>query len=181
MNKEMKCGVAIALGLAGLLLSGFVLAMATPPQKPAPATSATANAVMLKADELRAAPDLKSAALARIEKGIRVRLLASQNGWSQISGVGKTGWVRVLSVSADARDSIEISDLGSLGKTPQGKVVGVAGVRGLDEENLRQASYNAAEIERLHGFAVSRAEAEQFARASELRVRAMSYIEAPGK
>jgi hypothetical protein len=115
--------------------------------------------------------------LARVEKGARVRLLATQAGWRQISSTGKTGWVRVLSLSADANTGVEWTDLAALGKTPQGKVVGVAGVRGLDEETLKSASYNEAEIQFLNTFAMSRSEAEQFAQAAGLHGRALSYLD----
>ena len=169
------------LGWSCLLLASAVSGMATPPQKPTQSVASGSNAVMLKADDLRAAPDSKSTLLLRVEKGAQVRLLVSQAGWSQISSTGHTGWVRVLSVRKLDKDGIELSDLGALGKKPQGKVVAVAGTRGLDEKQLGLASYNAAEIERLHGYVISRQEAEQFARAAELRARDMSYIAAPNQ
>jgi len=172
--------IARWLGLAGLVVSGSLLAMGMPPQKPARSVSeAGANAVMLKADELRAAPDAGANVLARVEKGARVRLLASQGGWRQISILGKTGWVRVLSLSADAQSSGAWSDLEALGKTPQGKVVAVAGARGLDEETLKTAVYSESELQFLHTFAMSRGEAEQFAQAAGLQARTLSYLDAP--
>jgi hypothetical protein len=42
--------------------------------------------------------------------------------------------------------------------------VAVAGARGLDEKMLMAAVYNEAEIQLLHGYAMSRSEAEQFHR-----------------
>jgi len=174
------CLIARWLGLAGLVVSGSLLAMGTPPQKPAKSVSeAGANAVMLKTDELRVAPDSGANVLARVEKGARVRLLATQGGWRQISSAGKTGWVRVLSLSADAASSVAWSDLEALGKTPQGKVVAVAGARGLDEEMLKTAVYSEAELQFLHTFAMSRGEAEQFAQAAGLQARTLSYLDAP--
>jgi hypothetical protein len=168
------------LGMACLCLAGTSLAMGTPPQTAAKtAPESDANAVMIKADDLRAAPEPSAKLLARLDKGARVRLLASQGGWSQIAAAGKTGWVRVLSVSSTARDGIGLADIGALGKTPQGKVVAVAGTRGLDQAQLGQATYNAREIDRLHGYAVSREAARQFAQQADLRTRAMPYVAAP--
>lgn len=179
MNRDLKGLLPYTLAMVCLFQSGAASAMATPPQKSARSAEAGADAVMLKADVLRAAPDAASAQLLHLEKGARVRLLASQGGWSQLAGGGKIGWVRVLSVSSHARESIGLSDLGALGKTPQGKVVAVAGARGLDEENLKRANYDPLEVERLHGYAISRAEAEQFALAAGLQARAMPYFSAP--
>jgi hypothetical protein len=170
-----------AFGWFCLLLAGSVSGMGTPPQKPAQSIAIGSNAVMLKTDDLRTAPDSGSMVLLRVEKGAQVRLLSSQGGWSQISSEGHTGWVRVLSVRKQGNDGIELSDLGALGKKPQGKVVAVAGTRGLDEKQLALASYHAAEIERLRGFVASRQEAEQFAQVAGLQARDMSYIAAPGQ
>ncbi len=174
------CLIARLLVLLGLVVSGSLLAMGTPPQKPARSVSeAAANASMLKTDELRVAPDAGANVLARVEKGARVRLLATQGGWRQISSAGKTGWVRVLSLSVDAASGVAWSDLEALGKTPQGKVIAVAGARGLDEETLKTAVYSEAELQFLHTFAMSRGEAEQFAQAAGLQARTLSYLEAP--
>lgn len=171
--------IARMLGAVALLAASSLLAMGTPPQKPAKSVSeASSNAVMLKTDELRAAPDAGSSLLARVEKGARVRLLATQGGWRQISSAGKTGWVRVLSLSADAASGVAWSDLEALGKTPQGKVVAVAGARGFDEETLKAAVYSESEIQFLHTFAMSRGEAEQFAQAAGLQARTLSYLNA---
>lgn len=182
MNRVSQRGLSHVLisvfGWSCLLLANSVSGMATPPQKPTASVAAGRNAVMLKADDLRAAPDSKSTLLLRVEKGAQVRLLASQGGWSQISSASHTGWVRVLSVRKQGNDGIELSDLGALGKTPQGKVVAVAGTRGLDEKQLSLARYDAAEIERLRGYVTSRQEAEQFAQAAGLHARDMSYITA---
>lgn len=181
MSTALKSMIAYGLGMLCLAFSAAVVAMGTPPQKAGKPAETSTNATMLKADDMRAAPDSNAAGLLHLEKGARVNLLSGQGGWSQIASAGKKGWVRVLSVSADKRDGIELSDLGALGKTPQGKVVAVAGARGLDEENLSTAIYNAAEIERLSTYAMDRGAAEQFALAAGLQARAMPYIDAPRK
>ncbi len=165
-------------GVVAAAVSSSLLAMGTPPQKPAKNVSETpSNAVMLKADALYATPDVGANVLARLEKGARVRLLATRGGWRQVDSAGKTGWVRLLSIGADARNGVGLSDLEALGKTPQGKAVAVAGVRGLDEEMLKTALYNAAEIQLLDTYAMSRAEAEQFAQAAGLQARALPYLD----
>jgi co-chaperonin GroES (HSP10) len=175
-KRILLIGLVCISGVAG---STAILAMGTPPQKTNPSVAvSSANAVMLKTDDLRAEPDSTSTALTRVEKGVRVRLLSSRSGWSQVSSAGKTGWVRVLSVSSDARDGIDLADVGALGKTPQGKVVAVAGVRGLDQENLKSASFNAADLALLHTYGSSRSEAEQFAHAAGLQAREMAYLAA---
>jgi hypothetical protein len=51
-------------------------------------------------------------------------------------------------------------------------------VRGLSEETLRTAVYSESELQILAGYAMSRAEAEQYAQAAGLRVRALPYLDA---
>lgn len=177
MKTRISRSIFTLFALSGFLVAGGAPAMGTPPQKAGKTVSeVSSNAVMIKTDDVRAAPDSGASVLARADKGARVFLLASQGGWSRISHAGKTGWVRVLSVSADSREGVTISDLGALGKTPQGKVVAVAGVRGLDEDILKSASYSEAEIVQLHGYVASRLEAEKFAQTAGLKARAMPYF-----
>jgi hypothetical protein len=167
------------LVISNMANSGATLAMGTPPQKAEKSLSeATSNAVMLKADDVRAEPDVAASALIRADKGTRVLLLGSQGGWSKIGFAGKTGWVRILSVRADAGANVDLSDLGTLGKKPQGKVVGVAGVRGLDEDMLKLASFNEAEMALLQTFSASRQQAEAFAQAVGLQARTVAYLPA---
>jgi hypothetical protein len=165
--------------------SGLVLAMGTPPppaSKPVQPAPAGAAAVMLRDDELRASPDVSGRVLGRLAKGMAVRTLASQGGWTQVAGTGQTGWVRVLSVRS-AQAGQAGADLAGMveATSPRGpgQVVSVAGLRGLSEETLRSAAFNPAELRLLDGYAMGRAEAEQFARASGLAPRDLPYLAAP--
>jgi hypothetical protein len=169
------------LGWPCLLLAGSASGMSTLPQKPTQSNAIGSNALILKAYDIRAAPDSNSTMLLGVEKGAQVRLLLSQCGWSQISNAGHTGWVRVLSVRKQGNDGIGLSDLAALVRKPQGKVVAVAGTRGLDEEQFSLASYDSAEIELLRGHVISREEAKQYAQAAELHARDVTYIAEPNQ
>lgn len=170
--------------LVGLLClgCGSVFAMGTPPQQAASkAPQPTGNlSVMLKDDDLRAQPEAAAQALGRLAKGTSVRILASQGGWSRVAADNRTGWVRVLSVRSVAQSSADLAGLVKAGTSApdSGKVVAVAGVRGLDEEMLKSATFNPVEIQRLDGYALGRAEAEQFAQAAGLRAIALPYFDA---
>lgn len=140
-----------------------------------------APGVMLKNDELRAAAGSAAAGIGRVAKGASVNVLARQGGWTQIRAGGKTGWVRILSVrinaSASAADLAGLVAAGS--KRDPGKVVAVAGLRGLNEEQLRLARFNAGELVLLNHFVAGRAEAEQFAQSAGLRRAAIGYLSKP--
>lgn len=170
------------LSIPLLLAWGFALAMGTPPQSgiQAPGTASE----MLRDDDLRATPEAAGKVVGRLARGAPVRLLASQGGWSQVTANGRTGWVRVLSVRAasSGQAGADLAAVAGAGSTPRdpGKVVAVAGVRGLDEAILKSAAFSPEEMGLLQRYALGRAEAEQFARAAGLQARPMPYLEAAG-
>lgn len=163
------------------------LAMGTPPQQAARPGEPAARpegvaAVMLRDDELRAAPSTSASVLKRLAKGASVRVVASEGGWTRITAGGASGWVRVLSVRQPGQGGADLAGLVEAGTTARdpGRVVAVAGVRGLDEAVLKAASFNAAELQLLGGYALGRAEAEQFALAAGLRASTLPYLPSPG-
>ncbi len=174
----MRRALACAL-MAGLLASGSVIGMGTAPQKGVTTTTVGMASVMLRDDDLRVAPDANAAVLARLARGSAVRVLAGEGGWTQVSADGRVGWVRILSVR-DGGSAASARDVGALaGRREPGEIVAVAGVRGLDEVALSRAEYDAEELLRLDTYAVGRDEAEQYARAADLRARTMQYLAAP--
>lgn len=142
-----------------------------------------APGVMLRDETLRATPAADAAAVGRVAKGATVDIVARQGGWTRISGGGRSGWVRILSVRTAAPatglgDVLDAVEAGTARRDP-GKVVAVAGVRGLDEEELKLARFNAAELQRLSAYASSRAEAEAYAREAGLRPAKLAYLPNP--
>lgn len=161
----------------GLALLGWLLASATP---------VWANTGTLLRDEpLRASASASAAVVTQVARGTSVEVLARQGGWTQIRVGGRTGWVRMLSVrtSEGAQRDVggELAGVIGMGarQADPGRVVAVAGVRGLTEQQLKEARFNAQELERLERYAVSRAEAQAFAREGGLTARAVDYIPAP--
>lgn len=147
----------------------------------------SASGVMLREDQLRVAASATAAVMAQVPKGANVEVLARQGGWTQIRVGGRTGWVRMLSVRATEtapRDvGGELAGVIGMGarQADPGRVVAVAGVRGLNEQDLKAAHFNAQELERLERFAVSRAEALAFAREGGLVARPIDYLPAPAQ
>lgn len=143
--------------------------------------------VMIREDQLRSAASPTAAVTGKVSKGASVEVLSRQGGWTQIRAAGKTGWVRLLSVRAGAAAQSDVGgELGAvLGmgtrQSDPSRVVSVAGVRGLNEEDLKAARYSPQEIERLERYAVGRGEAEQFARQAGLASRQVEYLPAPVK
>ncbi len=141
--------------------------------------ASAASGTMIKNDDLRASAASGSTVVGQASKGATVEVLQRQGGWTQIKHAGKTGWVRILSVRVAAESGSNL--LGGLaqmgGSRPDSRrVVAVAGLRGLNEEELRGARFSATELARLDQFVSSRADAEQFARNAKLKRVDMAYI-----
>lgn len=137
---------------------------------------------MIKADALKAGATTASATVGQVGKGATVEVLQRQGGWTQVKHGSATGWVRILSVRLAAGSSASalggIVQMGS-SRADSSRVVAVAGLRGLTEDELRGARFNANELGRLHQFASSRADAEQFARGARLQSARIAYIKRP--
>ena len=141
-----------------------------------------ASGTMIKNDALRQSASASAASVGQVSKGASVEILARQGGWTQIRHAGATGWVRILSVKTSAGgaggDALGLIGMGTSQHDPS-RVVAVAGLRGLNEEELRAARFNANELLRLDQYISSRSDAEQFARSAGLRRLEVAYIKLP--
>lgn len=138
-----------------------------------------ASGVMLRDDSLRATASATATSRGQARKGNKVEVLARQGGWTQVRAAGKTGWVRLLSV----RTVTSVGGLGDVGtltaQRDPDKVVATAGLRGLNEEELRRAQYDAQEMQRLDGQAVNAEEARRHAAEGQLSAIRLDYLPAP--
>ncbi|MEW6678862.1 MAG: SH3 domain-containing protein [Pseudomonadota bacterium] len=139
----------------------------------------SAPGTMIRDERLLAAPSATAAVLLAVSKGSKVEVLARQGGWTQVRAGNRTGWVRILSVRT-AVTTTGVGDVAALATKRDGaQVVAVAGLRGLTEEELQVAKFNARELERMELYRVDQQEALQFARAASLASRKLSYLPAP--
>ncbi len=159
---------------------GPAAAAVSPPAAPPAAVSSTPGTV-LRAEKLYREPASTSKVTASVAKGARVEILGKQAGWLRVKAGSQSGWIRLLSVRAGS---------GGLGGAGVGDVVGaattrsdptrvvaVAGLRGLNDEDLRQAKFNAEELARLDALRVSATQARTFA--GQARLAAVSVPDLP--
>jgi len=136
------------------------------------ASAWAAPGTVLRNDKLYSQPSASAKVAGSVTKGTSVNILAKQGGWLRVTSGKTTGWIRLLSVRAGA---------GGLGGTGLGDVVGaattrsdpsrvvaVAGLRGLNDEDLKQAKFNADELERLEAMKVTATQARDHAGQSGL-------------
>lgn len=144
------------------------------------AAMAAESGTALKADAIRAEPFGDAKQVATLAKGDKVEILKKDGGWLQVKSAKGKGWVRMLSIrKGDAKKgSGEAEGLLALssGRAGTGKVVATTGIRGLNEEELKAASFNAQELKLDESYAVSKADAQKFAKQGKLVARHFGYL-----
>lgn len=146
-----------------------------------------APGVALKTENILSKPSATSAAVGKMNKGMTVDIVAKQGGWLQVKAGKAQGWVRLLSVRAGAGGAGSNGLAGVAGvagavtqKSDPSRVVAVAGVRGLNEEDLKGAKFNADELARLEGYTVTASQAKAFADKSGLKASKIKALPKPG-
>lgn len=133
----------------------------------ASATAWAAPGTVLRNEKLYGQPSSGASVTASVAKGASVDILAKQGGWLRVTAGKSTGWIRLLSVRAGAGGAggVGVGDVvgAATTKSDPSRVVAVAGLRGLNEEDLKKAKFNADEVARLDTMKVSVAEARSFA------------------
>jgi hypothetical protein len=166
MNKHKSWLAAMALCAA--MQSGIALA-------------AEAGA-MSKADDMKAEPFRDAKSVKALAVGEKLDILSKEGGWFKVKAGKATGWVHMLSVrKGDAKKGTDnASGLLALssGRAGTGKVVATTGVRGLNEEELKAATFNEAELQRAEANASSKADAATFAKQGKLVARSFDYLPA---
>ena len=147
--------------------------------------AATESGVVLKADSIKSEPFKDANTVGSLNKGDSVQIVAKKGGWLQIKSAAGAGWVRMLSIKRGAAGgSSAAGELGgvaamSTGRAGTGQITSATGVRGLSEEDLKAAKFDAAELARAQGNAVSASVAAQFATAGKLASQNVAFLPEP--
>ena len=126
-----------------------------------------ASGTVLRTDKLYSQPSATASVAGTAAKGASVTVLAKQGGWLRVTAGKTTGWMRLLSVRVGA-GGLSSSGLGDVvgaatTRSDPSRVVAVAGLRGLNEEDLKKATFNADELARLDKWTVTAAQSKSFA------------------
>ena len=144
------------------------------------------SATTVRATEMKAKPFTDAETVANLEQGSKVEVLARKASWMQVKADDSSGWVKMLSLRFSGGDKNKSGDsgLGALfnvaSKGGSGGTV-TTGVRGLSEENLKNAKANPKALETMQGFAADKKAAKQFAKSGGLREQDVDYVDEAGK
>ncbi|KAB2900811.1 MAG: SH3 domain-containing protein [Burkholderiaceae bacterium] len=127
------------------------------------------------ATELRASPALNAKSLAALPVGTRAEQLESQGGWVRIKAGAREGWVRGTHLrtaggtkAAAASTANPVTGLTGLFSASSTRPTATTGTRGLTQEQLAKAQPAPAEVAQLESYAVTAAQAQQFAQGGNL-------------
>lgn len=141
---------------------------------------AAEKGVVIRAADLKAQPFLDAATSAAVAANQSVTITRRQGGWVLVESNGKTGWLRMLNVRTEGGGAAKPKSSGlaaSLFHTgSSGKTV-TTGVKGIGEEDIRNASPNPAQVAALATLAVDPAEATAKARQSGLKENTVAYLD----
>ena len=149
------------------------------------AAPAAAQQVTLERDSaLYAEPRLDASQVTQLKLGATGEVIGKQGAWLNLKTPGGSGWlfsfnVRFQTQQAGSGDSGAGSAAGRLfGPRRDVSVTSTIGIRGIEEEDLKQARFNADQMKLLDGYVATKQAAERGAHASGLAPASVEYMDA---
>lgn len=141
---------------------------------------AAAQQVTLERDSpLYAEPRLDAGQTAQLKQGATGEVIGKQAGWLNLKTTAGTGWLYSFNVRFPSQKAGEGAATGPVfGPRRNVSVTSTIGIRGLEEEDLRQARFDAGQMQLLDGYVASRQAAEDAARAAGLAPAKVEYLDA---
>jgi hypothetical protein len=145
------------------------------------ALPAAAQQFALERDSpLYAEPRLDSTQVAQLKQGAGGEVVGKQGAWINVKTTAGNGWLFSFNVrfqaKGDTADTGGSAESRGMGARQRVRITSTIGVRGLEEEDLKQASFNAAQMQLLDGYVASKDAAEQRARGAGLASEKVEYL-----
>lgn len=151
----------------------------------APAIAAE-TATTVRAVELKKTPAPDAETLGELPVQTQVDILKRQGGWSQVKSGNQSGWVRLLSLKLNTKSGSQVSEEGGgffaslfgFGRrTNTSGASATTGIRGLSEEELKNANPNPAELGKLDQYKASASEAKRYAQQQHLSPQEVAFVD----
>lgn len=148
--------------------------------------AADKTAVISRDTNLFAKPFKDAETLAELPTSTAIVILMRKGGWYQVKTAETQGWVRLTHVRLDRKANAKQDDGDNIGELLTGLATGreksdqvttATAVKGLSEEELRNAQPDIDALNALDNFAVDAQENEQ----SGLETRSRDYLDADGQ
>jgi len=148
------------------------------------AVPAAAQQVTLERDSpLYAAPRMEGAPVAQLKQGETGEILGKQGAWLNLKTPAASGWLFSFNVRFPAQKSDTEAGAGAalgrvFGPRRSVSVTSGIGVRGIEEEDLKQARFDGQQMKLLESYAASPEAAAERARAAGLAPVKVDYLDA---
>jgi hypothetical protein len=163
--KPLLCSLLAALA-AGLLAAG---------------TAAAQKVTVEQNTPLYSEPRMESSQVAQLQQGSAGEVIGKQGVWLNLKTAAGTGWLFSFSVRFESQ-SAGASGTGSLGRVfaprRSPSVTSTIGVRGIEEEDLKGATFDAQQMKLLDSYVASKEAAEKGARGAGLSRASVEYLDA---
>jgi hypothetical protein len=142
------------------------------------------TAFAVRGTEIKQLPFSDAKTVGTLGEKASVNVMARQGGWVKINSDKGNGWVRMLSLRGDSTTKKSgdsgLQSLINVGRSGSSGITMTTGIRGLSEEDLKNAHPNPGEFEKLTKYAASKAKAEKFARDAKLKNQQLDYLPSSG-
>lgn len=153
------------------IFGALLLALALP-------ALAAQSGTTTRSAELRATPNADGKLLATLPAGARVDVVKRIGGWYEVkTASGTAGWVRMWLLRFTGT-ATNVATLQS-GRSSSTYTTATTGVRGLSEEELKNAKPDPAALQTVENLAVAPADARGFAQKASLKASPTFMKEAP--
>lgn len=150
----------------------------------APAFAAE-TATTVRAVELKKSPAPDAETLGELPAQSQVDVLQRQGGWSLVKSGNQSGWMRLLSLKLNAKGGGQVQEEGGgffaslfgFGRRSTSGASATTGIRGLSEEELKNANPNPGEVAKLDQYKASASEAKQFAQQQHLKPLDVAFVD----
>jgi hypothetical protein len=124
---------------------------------------------------------MDSSQVVQLQQGTAGEVIGKQGVWLNLKTAAGTGWLFSFSVRFESQGAGS-SGTGSLGRVFAPRrgpsVTSTIGVRGIDEEDLKGATFDAQQMKLLDSYVASREAAEKGARGAGLSRTSVEYLDA---
>ena len=142
--------------------------------------SAQEQAVLERDAALLTEPRNGAPVVAQLKQGTSAEVIARKGAWVNLRTTSGTGWLFSFNVRFQAPGSAPAAGVPSRPSVatapPQRRVTATIGIRGLDEEDMRGARFDAAQMRLLDQYAASRQDAANAARETGLTATRLEYF-----
>lgn len=157
---------------AAILLAAVLLCRVT-------SAEAAEKGQILRAGDLLAQPFIDAAKAGPVTANQPVTILERRGAWASVESNGTKGWVRLLNLRLEAgaaRPGAGRPGMASLRTGSSGRTA-TTGIKGMDEEDIRNATPDYQELELLGTLAVTADDARATAQKAALKENTVAYLD----